>query len=185
MNLFLTIFSLLATLFIFLWLCKTIGIDVDNHLSTIFSNLGGNPNGQPGVPIPQAQPQFLAKQFSSEYADFAVMVLSCLRAVGHSCGLIPPSYASGIFCPKLADRVRLANGYIIFVYDLPLDDTFAIRDGRLSRKAVDIDRVRETLQETLPDYIEDGYYFNGTIRVRQIESGSVRVDVAGVGRVFI
>lgn len=173
MKLILMLIAISVTVLVFLYLCKKMGIDVNGILKAW--------GGQPAI----VQPQPTARGCRQEYEHFAVFVRNCIAAIYRACDLECPNTASDIYCARTADRATVQNGRWYFLYEIPLVNTAAIRDGKFSVRKTDIARIRELLSENLPDYMEDGFYYTGKVCVYPIDRNRVRVEVQGVNRNYI
>lgn len=173
MKLVLILALLLGTILAFLYLCKKMGIDVDG----ILKSWGGQPN------MVQSQPTTM--DCRPEYEHFAVFVWNCIVAIHRACDLDCPNIASDIYCARTTDRVTILSGHRYFLYEVPLINTAAIRDGKFSTRKTDISRIAELLSENLPGYMCDGFYYTGKVCVYPIDRNRVRIEVQGVCRNYI
>lgn len=188
MKLLIFLFLLLSMILAFLYLCRKMGIDVDKLLSAIFSGSGGTQynlppqNNQQIFPLPNLQPQSLYKENKVDYENFATLFLACLKKLAYDCGLDCPGYADRIYCASLEDRIKCVNGYVNFLYEVPVEVNAAIHNGALSAGHINTNLIEEKLKQNLQGYLGDYYYYSGHICVWEISQNKVRIEVAGVAR---
>lgn len=165
---------LLGALVLTLYLCKKMGIDVN----AILGNSTGNQNNQPNLQA--AQPQTLAKGYNVQYQTFANLVWNCLQAIGRICGVDCPDMVSRIYCAQMGDRVRATNGRIDFFFEVPVETNTVMRNGELTTLKSDRTKIKQALNDNLPDYMDGGCGYTGDVYVWEIDENRVRIEVQGV-----
>ncbi len=178
MELLVFILILLGAIFAFLYLCKKEGFDIVPLLTVLFGRGHDVPVEATG------QNQSLARCVNAEYEAFSLLVWRCINAVYRICDIECPDSSCGIWCSRTPDRVKVINGHWSFMYEVPLVNTGAIRNGRFSTKSADVQHLAEILSENLPDYMDGGFYFEGKVYVWPIDQNRVRIEVQGIGRNF-
>ena len=143
MELVLMIVLLLAAILVFLYLCKKMGINVNELLTTLFSGLGSKQT-LPQDSADQKQP--LAIYFNNEYQDVAVFMLNCLMAIARACAINCPNSPSSIYCANIVDRVRHINGRYSFYYEVSVTNNTHISHGTLVTNSVNVNNVNAEMK---------------------------------------
>lgn len=174
------IILLLAAILAFLYLCKKMGINVNEYLTAFFSSLDSKQTLQQDL---REQKQPLAICFNNEYQDVAVFMLNCLMAIARACAINCPSSPSGIYCTNIVDRVRNIKGKYSFYYEVSVVSNAHISHGTLVTSSVNIGNIQMAIAQNLPYYMNYGYFFSGVVHVTTIGNNSVRIEICGVDRV--
>lgn len=134
--------------------------------------------GKPTIPTSLTDCSNSYNNYRVEYEDFASILLECLCNIGGKLGLAIPDVAKKLYAAELADRVRLDNGCITFLYELkPEESSFKeIMSGKQKRAPRQV--IEDTFRNNLKGYLYGGYGYS-TILIATPDTRT-RVEVRGV-----
>ena len=171
------IILLLAAILVFLYLCKKMGINVNEHLTTLFSGINSKSTPQQNPPASQ---QPLAIYLNNEYQDVAVFVWNCLSAIARACAINCPNSPSSIYCANIVDRVRHINGRYSFYYEVSVTNNTHISHGTLVTNSVNVNNLQTAIAQNLPYYMNYGYMCSGVVHVTDIGNHHIRIEICDV-----
>lgn len=124
------------------------------------------------------------KQYELDYENMGDIVWRCLCAVHRKCSLESPGTVDDIYCEKVANRIGCENNVFVFRYEVDREKTELFGGGgkKVSRKVMDEQSIAEIIQEELPFYMKNGYYFSGQVCVWKSPGNRIRIEIYGVNR---
>jgi len=178
---FLAIF--LGLIWAFLLLCKKIdpSFTIEKLLDS-FSNTKPTPQPVQTLSIRPGE-NLIYRQYKVDYENFSNLVRDCLSQIGDKFDLIIPVSPAKIACSDIDSRVRIIGGLCIFSYEVRRKEP-CFEGGMKQAPTVSTQKIARTLIENLPNYMRDGYGYNGDVFVWDIEKNYIRIEIQGVDRKY-
>jgi len=174
----------LALIWVFLLLCKKIdpSFTIEKLLDS-FSNT--KPTTQPVQTLSMRPAENLIyRDYKVDYQNFSNLVRDCLDQIGDKFDLIIPVNPAKIACSDIDSRVRIVGGLCIFSYEVRRKEP-CFEGGMKQAPTASTQEIARTLIENLPNYMRDGYSYDGGIFVWDIEKNYIQIEIQGVNRKYL
>lgn len=177
MKVLFVISGILASIIGFLYLCKKLGLDVNQFLTQFFDSLAPSQSQT----LPQ-NPYSIYQVYQSDYEHFGDCVWACLVSLQSKCNLDCTGNKSKIYCADVVNRVKFVQNRILFTYEIRVDNRCYIKDANMVIEKIDLPTITNSIRVNLPAYMDGGYYYQGNIYVWDIGKGRIAIEIHDVCR---
>lgn len=146
-----------------------------------------NDQRQKSVPVPPAERIRIRKEnynrIEPDYENVSAIVWECVAKLHRRFELDCPSHATGIMCEKAEKRIDAIKGQAIFRYNIPWDIAgIGKKEMRADVLKTRMDSLKLALEQELPNYMREGYFFSGKVSVWSVDGYNVCIEIHGIGR---